>query len=226
MNLASSFKSLPLSVSPLKMSNQSGHIIPGDVPAVAFAKVSSTGSWSTGRNLFQVYGGGAELYPGHHPFPVPHGADVHPGISSSAPLCPPRVSGWGRTQFVGGVPPVLGFALWHFNSELFLQFWRSFLFVISLCSSVLSVIVFVHLYFRPRVFSEFCLFWMCLIHLFLYQVVSVLLLQSHLLLVYFTVFALLFTLSCDPVFLHYELLEEGGDCAVVIDTLFWIFPLF
>lgn len=38
MNHAAFFKSLPLSVSPLKMSNQSGHIIPGDVPAVAFAK--------------------------------------------------------------------------------------------------------------------------------------------------------------------------------------------
>lgn len=39
MNHAAFFKSLPLSVSPLKMSNQSGHIIPGDVPAVAFAQV-------------------------------------------------------------------------------------------------------------------------------------------------------------------------------------------
>lgn len=33
MNLAAFFKSLLLSVSPLKMTNQSGHIIPGDVPA-------------------------------------------------------------------------------------------------------------------------------------------------------------------------------------------------
>lgn len=89
MNLAAFFKSFPLSVSPLKMSNQSGHIIPGDVLAAAFAKVSSTGSWSTGRNLFHLCGGRAELHPGHHRFPVPHGAAVHPGISSSAPLCPP-----------------------------------------------------------------------------------------------------------------------------------------
>lgn len=112
MNHAAFFKSLPLSVSPLKMSNQSGHIIPGDVPAVAFAQVPSTGSWGTDRNLFHLCGGRAELCPGHQPFPVPHSVLMLILGSVYLPHSVRISDFWLRkAQFVGGIPAGLGLAL-------------------------------------------------------------------------------------------------------------------